>query len=294
MTTYESFDRLMTSLEAIRGSFVIKDFVGFLNWEPSLSTLLLPYTGHHYAFCQSVKQSPTLYACCAICSNAHQRRCCQGKVPFTGTCFLGISEYAVPLMIDDLCIGSLSMGNFCVDKNDAMRRLEKQASRLFLPEDALIHQFETSVISKPPSQESCASYQFAATFLCEEYRPYVQKIQSSHEKINTVPDGFEAIQNYIFNNYTSPTISTADIAEACHYSQSYVSHTFSRHMKTNIRTYINQLRIVLAKRELARGSSVSYTAMICGFNDANYFSNIFHDMVGVAPSQYAKHILPAS
>ncbi len=290
MNKYEAFDRLITSLENICGRFVIKDFVGFLNWEPTLAALLLPYTGHHSAFCQSIKQNAGIYSRCVTCSTVHQRLCQKKRVPFFSSCYLGISEYSVPIVIDDLCIGSISVGNFCLDREDASRRLQREAARQSVSAEMLNQLFDSSVTSGAPSEEGCAVFQFVATFLAEEFRPYAHRAKLREGAKKAADSGFELIQTYIFNNYTSPTINVASIAEACNYSQSYVSHTFRRKMKTNVRTYINQLRIVLAKHELASGSSVSYTAMICGFNDPNYFCNVFRSLVGIPPSQYARHI----
>ena len=286
MNKYESFDKLMVSVENICGGFVIKDFVGFLNWEPTLGSLLLRYTGHHSAFCQSIKQEPGIYPRCVLCSTAHQRRCERLQKPFSKACFLGISEYSVPIVIDRLCIGSVSVGRNCPDPADAALRLKKEAERFSLDFPLLKHLYDSSVQPMPPSQQTCAVFQFIAEFLAEEFRPYAGRASRAAASSDA---GFELIQTYIFNNYTSPSISIASIAQACNYSQSYVSHIFKKKMKVNVRTYINQLRIVLAKHELASGSSVSFTAMICGFNDANYFSNVFRSMVGIPPSQYARH-----
>ena len=290
MNKYESFDKLMTSLESICGSFVIKDFVGFLNWDPAIGSLLLRYTGHHFAFCQSIKQQPDIYPRCVLCSIAHQRHCERLKKPFSKSCFLGISEYSVPIVIDGLCIGSVSVGHTCLDPDDASARLQKEAERFSLDFPALKQLYDLSVNGVLPSPQTCAVFQFVADFLAEEFRPFAGQMRDTRDPDNPANTGFETIQTYIFNNYTSPSINIASIAKACHYSQSYVSHTFKKKMKVNVRTYINQLRIVLAKHELASGSSVSFTAMICGFNDANYFSDVFRSMVGIPPSQYAKHV----
>lgn len=289
MKKFEALDRLLTSLENISGRFIIKDFVGFMNWQPSLAALLLPYIGHRSAFCQSIKTNEQLYARCITCSIAHQRRCMRTGAPFACACYMGIEEFAIPIVIDDLCIGSIAIGNYCLDMENADRRLRKEALRAGEDYEALKQLFDVSFSSKAPSEEACAVFQFVAAYLAEEFRPYAHRAQRPTDTVKTPDAGFDTIQTYIFNNYTNPSISIASIAEACNYSQSYVSHTFSKKMKVNVRTYINQLRIILAKHELAAGNSVSYTAMICGFNDANYFSNVFRAVVGVPPSQYAKH-----
>lgn len=114
------------------------------------------------------------------------------------------------------------------------------------------------------------------------------------ERPSTRPDtGFETILTYIRNHYTDPGINVDAIAKACNYSPSYVSHAFSSRMKRNLRTYVNQLRLILAKRLLQSGSSVARTAMVCGYTDANYFAAVFRRTVGVSPSRYARNAAKA-
>lgn len=109
------------------------------------------------------------------------------------------------------------------------------------------------------------------------------------ERPSTRPDtGFEAILTYIRNHYTDPGLNVNAIAKACNDSPSYVSHAFSRRMKRNLRTYVNQLRLILAKRLLQGGSSVARTAMVCGYTDVNYFAAVFRRTVGVAPLPVCK------
>ena len=42
MNKAAALERLMAALENISGRFIIKDFVGFMNWEPALAAVLLP------------------------------------------------------------------------------------------------------------------------------------------------------------------------------------------------------------------------------------------------------------
>jgi|GEM_PF-1006851 len=287
-TINKSLKPLMTALEQFAGSFVIKDFVGFLNWEPSLGAVLLTYTGHHAKICSAVKQEADAYALCVRCSNIHQRYCERSAAPFERACFLGITEYSVPIVINDLCIGSISVGHFCQNPADARRRIDALASRLGINREPLQQSFEISVDSGL-SDECRLILRFVAHVLAETFRPYMKHAQPLKDTADAPDAGFSIIQNYINNHYTDPNISLKTITKTCNYSPSYISHMFRRRMNVTIRTYMNQLRVVLAKHELKTGSSVSLTAMTCGFNDPNYFCNVFKSLVGIPPSQYARH-----
>ena len=59
-----------------------------------------------------------------------------------------------------------------------------------------------------------------------------------------------------------------------------------------ITSILSQLRINVAKGMLKHGCSVSTAAYASGFNDANYFCTVFHAMVGMSPSRFARHAWP--
>ena len=59
-----------------------------------------------------------------------------------------------------------------------------------------------------------------------------------------------------------------------------------------VTSVLNQLRINVAKGMLKHGCSVSTAAYASGFNDANYFCTVFHAMVGMSPSRFARHAWP--
>ena len=97
---------------------------------------------------------------------------------------------------------------------------------------------------------------------------------------------------YLYNHYTDSSLTVAQIAAACNYFESHISHVFSQRMHMNLRTYIKQLRINVAKGMLKHGCSVSTAAYASGLNDANYFCTVFHAMVGMSPSRFARHAWP--
>ncbi len=281
-------ERLVISLEKVNSNFIIKDFTGFLNWDSPIGAVLLPHTGHHSVFCQMLKKDPQAYQKCVVCSRASNRMCAKNKVPFVGECYLGMSEYTIPLVVKQECVGSLSVGSYCSDVQKAGQRLHKLASELGLDEEALGNAFDMCC-HDVPTDNTKAVFHFFADVLSH----YFEDLQHEGSKnvAGTVrfDSALERVLRYIALHYTDPGISMKGIAVACGYSESTISHIFNRQMKMNIRTYINHLRVVLAKKELQNGNSAVITAMICGFNDSNYFSAVFTSIVGIPPSQYAKN-----
>lgn len=276
-------------LEQLCCEIVIKDFSGFTNWNNSLGRAMLPYAGHHAAFCSAVKQNSKAFAKCIRCSRVHQRLCEKYRHAFVTPCRLGLSEYSVPIVVENVCIGSLSAGLWCADPDSSRRKLLDLISDYQMGEKLL--QLHEELLQTPPlPQQQRSVVDFIALLLGELFRPFVQETEHSSGKKQSADKGINTILTHIRSNYTDPAISVKSIAKACNYSTSYVSHTFSRYMNMNLRAYINHLRIILAKHELVTGNSVSMTAMICGFNDANYFTTVFRNVVGISASQYARTV----
>ena len=51
--------------------------------------------------------------------------------------------------------------------------------------------------------------------------------------------------------------------------------------------YINTLRVDEAKAMLnATDMSIQEISAVVGFNDSNYFTNVFHKLVGMSPREY--------
>lgn len=290
VTTEELTGAFLQTLKRRSGRFVIKDFIGFLNWDPTLGAALLPYTGHHAPFCTAVKQNAEAYRICIACSACHRRLCRKGE-PFSKPCYFGLQEYTAPIVAGSAVAGSVSSGIFCPDPERSLVRIKHAAVRFAMDENRLREVFFSLADSERPEKEAEALIRFTAEFLADAILPYAACVPRRGENAGEKEGGLNAIRTYIVNHYADPNISVSAIAKNCHYSVSYVSHTFGQGMQVNVRTYINQLRIVLAKHELAAGNSVTDAAAVCGFNDTNYFSSVFRASVGVPPSRWAEHEL---
>lgn len=281
---------LLSRLERLNRIIIVKDFVGFLSWNTSLGGILVPHVGHHCAFCTAMKQNEQAYACCVTCSKVHQWLCQRKREPFIRDCRFGLSEYSVPILLDDICIGSLSVGMYCQDRQSSEARIRTLAARWGMRADELLLSRQQSIYSAEPSEDEKAVFDIVAFVLADLFRPYASMAKKRAE--SPTETAFENIMSYLYNHYTDSSLTVAQIAAACNYSGSHISHVFSQRMHMNLRTYINQLRINVAKGLLKHGYSVSASAYASGFNDANYFCTVFRSIVGMSPSRYSRHAWP--
>lgn len=71
-------------------------------------------------------------------------------------------------------------------------------------------------------------------------------------------------------------------------SKNYLSRIFRSHTGCTVVHYINQFRCYKAMSLIAEGVSVTRAALQVGYNDYNYFSRVFKQVIGFSPSHLAK------
>ena len=93
---------------------------------------------------------------------------------------------------------------------------------------------------------------------------------------------FEYIRLHCFERLT-----LMDLSRALGYSEDYLSRLFHENASCSFRSYIHQLRIRRAKRELLAGvKSIQQIAADCGYSNAKFFSTVFMKQEGLTPSDY--------
>jgi len=91
---------------------------------------------------------------------------------------------------------------------------------------------------------------------------------------------------YLHEQYDR-ALARHDVAAAVGVSESYLSQIFHRELGLSPWDYLNRLRIHMAKELLSSTcESITGVAGRVGFDDAAYFSRVFHKLVGESPHSY--------
>ncbi len=91
-----------------------------------------------------------------------------------------------------------------------------------------------------------------------------------------------------FNDFD---LSIASIAERLGYNAKYLSHLFKKKTNKSYSEYLRTLRVKYAVSLLDNGiDSIKNVALLSGFSDPLYFSNVFKKVMGVSPKEYAAGI----
>ena len=126
----------------------------------------------------------------------------------------------------------------------------------------------------------------------------------SEEKVETSIDISEDIVDEILvnlqefeanNEFLSQKVKLTQLAKNCNTNSTYLSKVINFKKNKNFSTYINELRVAYAFKELRdnktfRKYTIKAIAEECGFKSAESFSKAFYKEYGIYPSYYIKQL----
>lgn len=276
----------------------IKDYSGFIPVNKELDEVMQPYLAHTSPFCMYIKSEKAVYQRCLVMIRKMNQHCQKENGTFFGMCHAGLCEYVTPIVNHGITIGTINIGFFpehnAVSENRIRHVCHESQT---LDEHTAIRLFHQS-ISDPriqpevliPTMELIAEY-FAMTYdtMQTTRNPGTRRHYNSNE--DTI---LSHASEYVRQHFTN-RISIEELADFCHCSESHISHIFQRRLRVNITTYINKVRIEASKAFLVDSdASIADIATSVGFNDPNYYSRVFTQLVGISASEYRRRFKNSS
>lgn len=122
----------------------------------------------------------------------------------------------------------------------------------------------------------------------------ILSILQFYEKEDYVPSShyvkIEPAVKFIQNHFTNTDLNIELLSEIAGISPSYLYQEFYRCFKLSPKKYIIQQQLSLARKLLLNSEfSIHEIAISCGFKSEYYFSKLFKDKIGIAPSVYRKN-----
>lgn len=115
------------------------------------------------------------------------------------------------------------------------------------------------------------------------------KVSPDVLRYNKKLNRLSTITAYIRDNYTKE-MSLESLAEIFGYSPAYLSRMFQKYAKINYKTYLQDIRVEYAYKELANtDNTISDIAVNNGFPNSKAFSKAFKAKYGYLPSEYRKN-----
>lgn len=231
---------------------------------------------HSNPFCTLVKTDPQAWQKCIACQQKVFQE--HKKEVIFGMCHAGLEEY-VFFVTEKIFI---SVSGYGLDRERALPRIQRLSKAYDLSKNELLNVYDNSLKHEP---ENMAHLTVLIKPLCHMLSLLDIWMADMQDNDNG-NRAFDAMLSYVHANYMKD-ITIADIAHACGYSESSVSHLFKESCNVSVKKYINNLRISQAKKLLVTSSlSISQIAVLCGFSNANYFPTAFKKETGISPTAF--------
>ena len=81
-------------------------------------------------------------------------------------------------------------------------------------------------------------------------------------------------------------LQAGEIARLAHMSLSKLKKIFTNYAGMGVSRYFTEMKMRRAAELLRAGARVGEAAAALGYNDQNYFSTVFHRVMGVPPGKY--------
>lgn len=248
-------------------------------------SVLVPYNKHANTYCEYVKTSPELFQKCMEKQHKVMQKSADGE--FYGKCWAGVEEFVFPIKSEKALLGFISVTGYRSTDPETNEPRMREISNFAPISYQTLNQHYLSLSNTPPSMKRVRTL---ITPLCAMFELLYMK-----EKDNVVIDVslslYKNILDYLYNNFNTE-ISPSDVARHCKFSESYIRHVFKEKSGYSIKHYTTILRLKRAKELLiySRRNIISIATEI-GYNDSNYFSNLFKKATGLSPKDYRnKHI----
>ncbi len=239
------------------------------------------YSFHDNCFCNYVKRSEKCFESCVAEKNQLIERCSALKKPFFRRCYMGIGEFILPVFAKECLIAVICIGIFC----DSTKEVISAGENYSLDKERL--QAALKGITNSESLDI-----FKMTTDASLIANLIKSIYENHSKIYDCLKSDEIVFStleFIDSSYMRK-LTLKLLAANCHCNPSYLSRQFKKRCGMNITDYINLKRVEKAKELLSISSaSVTDIALDCGFNSADYFSQIFKKHTGKSPIEYRKN-----
>lgn len=113
--------------------------------------------------------------------------------------------------------------------------------------------------------------------------------QPEPELINVRDADIQQATRYIYRNFRRP-LTLENVAEVASLSPTYFSKKFKQVTGMGFKEYLNYVRLKHAQTALlTTGNTITDIALECGFNDSNYFKDLFRKVYGRSPREYRKN-----
>ncbi|MBR5309155.1 MAG: helix-turn-helix domain-containing protein [Clostridia bacterium] len=252
-----------------------------------------PYNVHSNGYCLYAKTKEEVWDKC-IYNQKKVVEKLRRDGAFFGMCYMGVEEYVFPIKVGEDVVGFVSVSGYGINRERAYAKITRAASEFGLDKYELLRKYDEELSHDKPSDEFISTViEPLCSMLSLIYITFGSKLEHGARAggDNYV---YGHILSYINRNYNKK-ITVDDLCALCHCSRSHISHLFTKKAGMGICEYINRKRCDNAARLLTdTDERIQEIAYLVGFDDSNYFTNVFTKYMGASPREYRSREKSAS
>jgi AraC-like DNA-binding protein len=219
-----------------------------------------------------------------------QRQVTDSLAPQVVSCFAGLMEFAVPVIVSGQHVATLLGGQVFL-RNPTQAQFARLAERLstwkIRPELQRVERafFQTRVTSSKQLQASVQLLTIFAKFLAEDVNRDLVAA-STHDGLC-----INIAKNFILAHASEP-LHLRDVAKHVHVSTNYFSKFFKKTIGIGFSEFLTRIRVENAKNKLANPVlPMNEVADQAGFGSLSQFNRAFRRYVGCSPKEYRASLL---
>ena len=277
----QSLETLIEHLEKGRGIHVsILDLNGILStpW----TKISFRHMIHSKRFCDIAKSTARGYSSCLRCKGMANRKVIGEKKAFCGQCIYGLYEAVVPVVIEQVVMAVVYVGNAVIEKLSTAMHIKRTCRYTNAPEAELIGELEACE-EVNSEKELLELGEIVADYLSMLYEKGKALADKEHWIVSL-------LKRYAIED-TCGSVSLKEFALSHQKNAQYIGRLFASEVGMSFSQYVNVVRLQKAANCIAMGKEKMIdVAMGCGFQNVSYFNRVFKEKYGVSPSEY-KNIL---
>lgn len=239
-------------------------------------TELVAYPNKLCKLCAKMRENSKIDEICINSDISAFTICNQTKKRFVYQCELGLFESVAPIIVNDIIIGYIMMGQIVTpfSKNEIIRRIETHFDNSKNCKEII------ELVKK--KRETTSDELSASSFLmsvCCEYLLAKRDIQN--KSINKA----KYIEEYVLNNLDKK-ISSEMITNRFNISRTTLFNIFIENFGESFTKHINKLKIDKAKRMLLDRKDISEICIAIGIKEKSYFMRLFKKHTGLTIKEY--------
>lgn len=244
---------------------------------------LAPYNIHSCAYCMQMKSNSDIWKECIIRQEKVLTKLQDGE--FFGICYLGVSEYVFPIILDSDTVGFVCVSGYRSNDDVSLAKIKRAATEFRLNFDNVKSAYYRELSPNVPPKKEIETIIAPLISMLREFCGDEKRATGNRLNGNSYVYGH--ILEYINRNFAVKKITVDEIAALCHCSPSHISHVFAKYCGKGIAEYTNELRVSYAKEFLSSTDMrIQEISEAVGFGDSNYFSNVFRKYTGFSPRKY--------